>query len=67
MMSSPIRCVIDASIAIKLFIKQDGSSDVVQLFTEFERQAQTELYIPELFYLQLYLKIYKPNAPNFSQ
>jgi len=51
-MTDPIRCVVDASVAIKLFIEQEGSAQAEVLFGKLATDADTELYIPELFYAE---------------
>ena len=51
-MSSPVRCVVDASVAIKLFIEQEGSKQAEVLFARLITEPDTELYVPELFYAE---------------
>ena len=51
-MSEPIRCVVDASVAIKLFIEQEGTEQAEALFTQLVMEAETALYVPELFYVE---------------
>lgn len=51
-MSSPMRCVVDASVAIKLFIEQEGSEQAEALFAKLITEPDTELYVPELFYAE---------------
>jgi predicted nucleic acid-binding protein len=51
-MTEPIRCVVDASVAIKLFIEQEGSAQAEILFGKLATDADTELYVPELFYAE---------------
>lgn len=51
-MSNPTRCVVDASVAIKLFIEQEGSAQAEALFEKLSTQPGTELYVPELFFAE---------------
>ena len=51
-MSEPFRCVVDASVAIKLFIKQEGSEQAEALFDRLGTEPGTELYVPDLFYAE---------------
>lgn len=51
-MSDPVRCVVDASVAIKLFIEQEGSAQAEALFDRLSTQPGTELYVPELFFAE---------------
>ncbi|MEB3338368.1 MAG: type II toxin-antitoxin system VapC family toxin [Leptolyngbyaceae bacterium] len=52
MMSSPVRCVVDTSVAIKLVIEQEGSEQAEALFATLGTEPDTELYVPELFYAE---------------
>lgn len=51
-MSEPVRCVVDASVAIKLFIDQAESDQAEALFAQLGTEPNTELYVPELFYAE---------------
>ncbi len=51
-MSDAMRCVVDASIAIKLFITQEGSEQAETLFGKLGTAPDTELYVPDLFYAE---------------
>ena len=51
-MSSPVHCVVDASVAIKLFIQQDQSEQAKALFAQLSTDPRTELYVPDLFYVE---------------
>lgn len=51
-MSDPTRCVVDASVAIKLFIEQEGSAQAEALFDQLSTQPGTELYVPDLFFAE---------------
>ncbi|HZG38363.1 MAG TPA: type II toxin-antitoxin system VapC family toxin [Nodosilinea sp.] len=51
-MSNLTRCVVDASVAIKLFIEQEGSAQAEALFEQLSTQPGTALYVPELFFAE---------------
>lgn len=51
-MSNPTRCVVDASVAIKLFIEQEGSPQAAALFDQLSTQPGTEFYVPALFFAE---------------
>ena len=50
-MTTPLRCVIDASVGIKQFVPDPLSSKVDQLFAHLFI-TQTEFFIPDLFYIE---------------
>lgn len=49
-MTTPIRCVVDTSVCIKQFIPDPLSFKVQQLFAHLAYQ-QTEIFVPDLFYI----------------
>ncbi len=51
-MTDPLRCVIDASIAIKLFVSQSQSDLAINLFAKLEANPPAEFHIPEFFYVE---------------
>jgi predicted nucleic acid-binding protein len=51
-MSESVRCVVDASVAIKLFIEQEGSEQAEALFAKLGAEPDIELYVPDLFYAE---------------
>lgn len=51
-MTEPVRCVVDASVAIKLFIEQAGSEQAEALFAKLGTEPDTVLLVPELFYVE---------------
>lgn len=51
-MSDRVCCVVDASVAIKLFIEQEDSEQAEALFAKLGTDSDTELYVPELFYVE---------------
>ncbi|MBW4675846.1 MAG: type II toxin-antitoxin system VapC family toxin [Desmonostoc geniculatum HA4340-LM1] len=51
-MTIPLRCVVDASVAIKQFIPDDPlTAKVNQLFAHLSN-PQTEIFVPDLFYIE---------------
>ena len=51
-MSSPYRFVIDASVGIKLFVQEQGSEQVANLFSHLAADTPAQLYVPDLFYIE---------------
>ncbi|MBD2042635.1 type II toxin-antitoxin system VapC family toxin [Microcoleus sp. FACHB-672] len=50
-MTTPLRCVVDASVGIKQFVPDPLSSKVKQLFAHLAIPG-TEFFIPDLFYIE---------------
>ena len=47
-----IICVIDANVALKLFIEQPGSDLADALFSHLAGDSRTRFYVPEFFYAE---------------
>ncbi len=47
-----LRCVMDASVGIKLFIEEDFSDKVQRLFAKLTEDPQAEIHVPDLFYIE---------------
>lgn len=47
-----LRCVMDASVGIKLFIDEEFSDKVQRLFAKLTEDPQAEIHIPDLFYVE---------------
>ncbi len=47
-----LRCVLDASVGIKLFVEEEFSDKVEQLFAKLAVDPQTEIHAPDLFYIE---------------
>ena len=47
-----LRCVLDASVGIKLFVEEDFSEKVQNLFAKLAEDSQTEIHVPDLFYIE---------------
>lgn len=50
-MTTPLRCVVDASVGIKKFIIDPLTPKVDQLFTHL-RDSNAQLHVPDLFYIE---------------
>jgi len=47
-----LRCVLDASVGIKLFVEEEFSGKVQRLFAKLVDDPQTEIHVPDLFYIE---------------
>jgi len=47
-----LRCVLDASVGIKLFIEEEFSDKVERLFSKLAADPQAEIHVPDLFYIE---------------
>ena len=47
-----LRCVLDASVGIKLFVEEEFSDKVQQLFAKLADDPQAEIHVPDLFYVE---------------
>jgi len=52
MNDTPVRCVVDASVGIKLFVEEEYSEKVQDLFARLTNESPAELYVPDLFYIE---------------
>jgi predicted nucleic acid-binding protein len=50
-MTTPIKCVVDASVCIKQFLPDPLSAKAQQLFAHLANPLR-EIYIPDLFYIE---------------
>lgn len=50
-MTTPLRCVVDASVGIKHFISDPLTPQVNQLF-DYLVYPQTDIFVPDLFYIE---------------
>ncbi|MEH2199567.1 type II toxin-antitoxin system VapC family toxin [Nostoc sp.] len=50
-MTIPLRCVVDASVAVKQFIPDPLTAKVNQLFAHLT-YPQIEIFVPDLFYIE---------------
>jgi predicted nucleic acid-binding protein len=51
-MKSPLVCVIDANVALKLFFEQPESDKADTLFAYLEASPRSRFYVPEFFYAE---------------
>lgn len=47
-----LRCVMDASVGIKLFIEEEFSDKVQRIFAKLTEDPQAEIHVPDLFYIE---------------
>src|SRR5687768_13647261 len=52
MSETPIRCIVDASVGIKLFVEEEFSNKVQNLFAHLADETPAELHVPDLFYIE---------------
>jgi len=52
MSSSPLRCVADASVAIKLFVLEAGSETADRLVGQLATSPGAEIHVPDLLYIE---------------
>lgn len=52
MTDTPLRLVIDASAGIQLFIEEDHSQAVTEIFARLEGERPLALHVPDLFYIE---------------
>jgi predicted nucleic acid-binding protein len=52
MSDRPLRLVIDANVALKLFFEQSGSEQADALFAHLEKDAGARFFVPDFFYAE---------------
>ncbi|HEC85074.1 MAG: twitching motility protein PilT [Candidatus Parabeggiatoa sp. nov. 2] len=52
MKTSPLQCVVDASVGIKLFVVEDLSEKKHALFAHLAAEPPAQLYVPDLFFIE---------------
>ncbi len=52
MSQTPFRCVVDASVGIKLFVEEEFSDQTQSLFAHLADELPAQLHIPDLFYIE---------------
>ena len=45
-------CVVDASVGIKLFVREEWTDLVEQVFAGLSQEPPIRLYVPDLFYIE---------------
>jgi predicted nucleic acid-binding protein len=62
-MTTTLKCVLDTSVCIKYFIADPLSPKVIELFAHLS-YSQTEMFVPDLFYIEcanVFLKYVRAN------
>lgn len=49
---APLRAVMDASVAVKLFVPETLSAQAQTVFTHFASESGAELIVPDLFFIE---------------
>jgi predicted nucleic acid-binding protein len=52
MSRAPLRAVVDASVAVKLFVPEVLSAQAQKLFTRFGLESDAELFVPDFFFIE---------------
>jgi predicted nucleic acid-binding protein len=52
MTETVFRCVLDASVGIKLFVEEEFSDRAQWLFAQLAEDPQTEIHVADLFYIE---------------
>jgi predicted nucleic acid-binding protein len=52
MSAASLRCVVDASVGIKLFVEEEYSDKAQALFAGLASETIAELHVPDLFYIE---------------
>ncbi len=52
MTPAPLRAVIDASVAVKIFIPEVFSAEAQEIFTRFGSENDAELIVPDFFFIE---------------
>ena len=47
-----MHCIVDASVGIKLFLREPGTELTEQIFAGLSEEPPARLYVPELFYVE---------------
>ncbi|OGW59006.1 MAG: hypothetical protein A2V83_05845 [Nitrospirae bacterium RBG_16_64_22] len=49
---APFRAVVDASVAVKIFVPESLSAEAQTVFARFARENGAELIVPDLFFIE---------------
>jgi len=52
MISTPVTCVVDASVAVKLVVAETDSPQAHALFAHLSGDPSARFYVPDLFYVE---------------
>jgi predicted nucleic acid-binding protein len=68
-LATPVKCVVDASVGVQLFVEQKYTKQAKKLFSHLESDQSSILYVPDLFYIECasaLLKYVKSNDHEYS-
>lgn len=51
-MTTPLRCVVDASVAVKQFVRDPRTEKAIELFARMA-DPRTEFFVPDLFCIEM--------------
>lgn len=52
MIRRPLQAVVDASVAVKLFVPEPLSAEAQAVFSRFAKEPDAELIVPDLFFIE---------------
>ena len=52
MNSTPLRAVMDASVAVKVFVPESHSAEARELLARFTQEDDSEIVVPDLFFIE---------------
>ena len=52
MISVPLRAVVDASVAVKIFVPETLSTQAQEIFTRYASENGAELFVPDFFFVE---------------
>ena len=52
MSSAPLRAVVDASVAVKIFVPEPLSAEAQEIFARFATEDGAELIVPDFFFIE---------------
>lgn len=52
MSAAPLRAVVDASVAVKVFVPEVHSAEARELLARFTQEDDAELVVPDLFFVE---------------
>lgn len=52
MRQAPLRAVVDAGVAVKIFVPESLSAQAQDLFARYAAEDDSELVVPDLFFIE---------------
>lgn len=52
MNTAPLRAVVDASVAVKIFVPETFSAPAQEIFARFAAESDAELIVPDFFFIE---------------